>query len=128
MRYIVPYTNLNPATELAMGEYPTEFIEVDGGESYFRLLSRLWKDGKTFAVVEHDIVPWPGALHELDKCEQELCGFQTPISFRDVPERQLIYHHGPVKFSASLMKKYPKHMEGSTPQQRDWRNCIEWVF
>ena|SRR5215207_6192247 len=68
MRVIVPFTKLEPATELVLRPYIPEYVDVSTLDSYRLLLKRIWETGKTVIIVEHDIVPWPGALDELWYC------------------------------------------------------------
>jgi hypothetical protein len=43
--------------------------------SYAALVTELWADGEPFAIVEHDVLPWPGWLDSLANCSRPWCGF-----------------------------------------------------
>src|SRR6184192_307902 len=83
MKIVCPYTQLSEATEMVLkAEHFNEarFIDVSGSdESYFDLVYQLWKEVETFVLVEHDIVPWPGAIRVIHDCEMPLCACPTPI-------------------------------------------------
>lgn len=73
---------------------------------YSILLARLWRRGIGFVILEHDVVPWPGALNELAYCPNEWCTFPFP-KFGEMLEGGL----GCVKFSDSLVTRFPKLYE-----------------
>jgi hypothetical protein len=70
MQVVVPYTKLHPVTEYVLNSYklPVWFVPVDGDDGYRRLMLNLWRERKSVIIVEHDIVPWPGAIEELWNC------------------------------------------------------------
>lgn len=47
--------------------------------SYGELLTELFHKRETFILVEHDIIPWPGALEKLAICEKDYCGYHYVI-------------------------------------------------
>lgn len=81
MRVICPHVTIQPETRAALDAsgYPWEAISTAGPDTaYHELLAGLWADGRTFALVEHDIVPWRGALAELEACPEPWCAFTYP--------------------------------------------------
>jgi hypothetical protein len=60
---------------LVLQEISADFIRVDGRTAYAELFSKLWSQARPFIIVEHDILPWPGALRELTECPEPWCGF-----------------------------------------------------
>lgn len=68
MKVVVPYTSLKQPTRLVLKQYKPEYVDVSGPDAYRRLLQRIWTEGETTIIVEHDVVPWPGALDELWQC------------------------------------------------------------
>ena len=64
-----------------------EFVELLKPLDYSGLLIKLWTD--PFIIVEHDIIPWPGALTELSKCDQPWCGFPYRLSDQLPPRGQM---------------------------------------
>jgi hypothetical protein len=72
-----------PAT-LAMtmeGLEVTEYkMRVGDYVHYGRTFTGWWKTGKGFIVVEEDVVPWPGAIKQLQECEHDWCCFLFPYS------------------------------------------------
>ena len=70
----VPYTRLQPATQICLLGYPdANWVELEDDDSYRRYMADLWAVGETFVNVEHDIVWWPGALEALWECPEPWC-------------------------------------------------------
>lgn len=57
-----------------------EVVVLDNGYGYGRLLDRLWADGETFVLLEHDVVPWPGAVDALLACDEPWCVHEYPFA------------------------------------------------
>jgi len=78
---VVPFTNdvseplVHKATKLnlEMQGFRPRWERLNGtlaaDFAYDRLIRTLWAEGQPFIIVEHDILPWPGALRELWECE-----------------------------------------------------------
>lgn len=47
---------------------------------YGRMFAELWNEGQKFVVVEHDIVPSPGAVEALLDCPEKHCTHQYPLN------------------------------------------------
>lgn len=86
---------------------------------YARLFTELWQRGEGFVLVEHDVVPWPGAITDLKSCPRELCTFEYPSGGAWC--RSL----GCVKFSDSLVQRIPFDVEW---QNRAWDELDGAVF
>lgn len=43
------------------------------GSGYADLTRKWWLEGEPFIVVEHDVVPWPGAIEALIECPEPWC-------------------------------------------------------
>lgn len=67
-----------------------------GPFGYAALVAGAWRDG--FVLVEHDVVPWVGAVRELLECDGDWCGF------RYAKGGSTIRALGLVKFSAALVR------------------------
>lgn len=78
---------------------PVELVEVDPHNGYVALLIELWRQGETFVLVEHDVIPWPGAIAQLLHCDREWCAF--PYRHRGGPALSL----GCTKFAGSLTRR-----------------------
>ena len=68
---VVPFTNLAPETRAALKADGIEarYVDVSADHrDYWRLLSDIWAARQTTVIVEHDIVPWPGAVQALWDC------------------------------------------------------------
>jgi hypothetical protein len=51
-----------------------------GDRDYSRLLTDLWREGEGFTIVEHDVVPFPGAISALEACEEPWCVHWFPFA------------------------------------------------
>jgi hypothetical protein len=40
----------------------------------------VWGLGRGFVLVEHDVVPWPGATSQLVDCPERWCAFEYPLA------------------------------------------------
>lgn len=52
----------------------------DDEHDYGRNFADLWNHGEPFIHVEHDVVPWPGAVTQLAECPEPFCTFEAPIA------------------------------------------------
>lgn len=89
-----------------------------GEFGYGRLIADTWRQGEGFILVEHDIVPWPGALRAMWDCGALWCGY--PYPYFDGPvgsEERLFGSHGCgcCKFSTVLVQGWP-----DLPTQWKW--------
>lgn len=105
-RVLMPYTRLNPhIVGTIRGRYgiALELVEMTDDEHYWRLLSELWHVGEDVIIVEHDCLPWPGALEELEACPAHWCSYTYAIN------GGYGIHHafGTTKLSGALMRKVP---------------------
>lgn len=75
-------------------------------ESYAAALALRWRDGEEFAVVEHDVVPWPGALAALAGCEALWCAHEYPVGLGTVAAAL-----GCTRFSARLLRLAPELLD-----------------
>ena len=75
----VPYTRLGEATRVFLASplytpCPVTLVDVSGNEgAYLAYLKAVWGRGESFINMEHDIVPWPGAVKELLGCGHPWC-------------------------------------------------------
>lgn len=79
---------------------------LEGFFGYTRLLSRLWREGEGFVLLEHDIAPWFGAIHQLWDCEWQWCMFEYPKL-----GGRLTSGLGCAKFSDELVAGHPEFAE-----------------
>ena len=54
---------------------PTDYVPMVKDDDYYNVVRSLWADGVKFIICEHDIIPWPGAIAEIDECEHPWCTF-----------------------------------------------------
>jgi len=109
----VPHTRMSEATEvfLRTALAVPEGMEVhkvdvtDNPWGYPDHLRERWAQGESFINMEHDIVPWPGALHRLIECPEPWCfyGYQTDIDFAANGAAPF----GLVKFGSDLIATIP---------------------
>ena len=72
-------------------------------DSYWGLMRGLWEEGETFIVIEHDVLPWPGAIQELQNCSEDWCSFTY-----EMKNGYGIYHaFGCTKFGKGLIEALP---------------------
>lgn len=78
----VPYTCLKEATQIYLyyckaWEHPdVEFVEVSGDRwAYIDYFQQRWDECREFVSLEHDVVPWMGAVRNLLCCPEPWCFF-----------------------------------------------------
>jgi len=100
---VLPSVHSDSAAERALRTVGvTPLVEiVSRPADYSEVLTRYWKRGSGFVLVEHDIVPWPGALERLADCSKDYCGYYYQLSGR------LGGTLGCVKFSERLLQEHP---------------------
>lgn len=95
---------------------PTAFaLEREGEEfelvlmktkySYAHLIYELFSKGEGFILLEHDIVPWPGAIKELRNCKEDWCTHKYPFA-----PNAIRWAMGCIKLSSNIVRngKIPK--------------------
>lgn len=104
MKIVVPYTTLDPATELVLSSHgDVTFERLDAFFTYIELLRELWQERQPVVIVEHDIVPWPGALEELWACPGRWCSY----SYRLLGGVGIFHGFGCTKLTGELMQATP---------------------
>jgi len=104
-RVVVPFTNLHPVTKQVLDNYGlnVEYVHLEGDDGYRQLMKRLWNERKDVVIVEHDIVPWPGAIEELVACP---CTWGT-YSYELLGGIGVTHGFGCAKLTRSLMDCVP---------------------
>lgn len=118
MKVVVPYTELHPDLPrvLRQDHIDARYVRMEDDLHYWRLLRELWWEGQSFIVVEHDILPWPGALQGLWECPEPWCAYPYYLSHDPRPTPAL----GCAKFGAALMADAPG-MWDRLAEGRDFR-------
>jgi len=97
-----------------------DVFDTPDDDSYPRLLERLWREGGDFILVEHDVVPWPGAIAELASCPRQWCAFRAPLPGGALALSTIACG----KFTAPVLAATP-----SLPSQwgDDWRRLDSYI-
>lgn len=53
---------------MASYKLDVRYVELRDDDSYRLLLQELWRQRQSVILIEHDILPWPGAIEELAGC------------------------------------------------------------
>ena len=102
MRVFVPFTEVRRRTRQALELYNPSFVDCGASQwAYPEFFQARWAEGETFINVEHDVVPWPGAIEQLWDCPHDWCWFSYPGWTADEAP------FGCVKFSAALIAEHP---------------------
>lgn len=113
MKVIVPTTGLRPATMLYINDKVVdpgaeyEVVDVSSDHwAYTRVLEKRWSEGESFVLLEHDVVPWPGAITSVWNCPYPWCfyGYTPNI---DLVENGCA-PFGLVKISDKLISDFPE--------------------
>jgi hypothetical protein len=124
---VVPFTDelVRPATVAAVAGsgHPHRFVAMDPGDvgAYGRLFRRLWEEGETFVIVEHDVVPTGDQLKEILTCGHSWCSYAYD---------QSLYPPGPyfglVRFDSSVMAAHPRAADVALLIGRSRDQEAEW--
>lgn len=114
MKIIVPYyRQVHPVTWAVLRTYDfcPLLVEMHDDDDYRQLLHRLWREREPVIIVEHDIVPWPGAVEELWACP---CKWGT-YSYRINGGIGIAHALGCAKLTADLMDVVPSVWDEPAP-------------
>jgi hypothetical protein len=56
-----------------------EVVVMKDDYDYAKMMKRLWLAAEPFVLVEHDVVPWPGAIRALEDCPEPCCSYPYPL-------------------------------------------------
>jgi hypothetical protein len=100
------------STHLALRQdgIAASFEQMRDEDHYFRLFEKLWSNGETFTIVEHDIVVWPGAIPQLESCPEPWCTFPYYCSVGWIKDGL-----GCTKFSAEFIGSHPDFLKEPFP-------------
>lgn len=109
----IPYSRLAEATEVFLHTYrcvPDGMnvvrINVAGNVwGYVDYLDKAWALGDSFINMEHDIVPWPGAIQSLLHCRNEWCFFGYLPDLDFISSGASVF--GLTKFESSFIARCP---------------------
>lgn len=85
---------------------PHNVLPCKGEFGYGQQLARLWQEGEGFTLLEHDVIPWVGAIRQLEECDGCWCSFPYAKSGRT------LHSLGFIKFSNWLVSEHPELAEG----------------
>jgi hypothetical protein len=105
-RIAVPFAQLRAETVVALHGEEVTYAPRTSDQSYYELLRDLWAEGRTFVIVEQDIVIAPDTIAELTACDHEWCAMAYPYR-----GEARAWGLACGKFSASLMSRFPDLME-----------------
>ena len=88
-------------------EIEFELVIATEAYTYGETMHRYWEMGDSFINVEHDIVPYPGALQAVDVCPEPWCGYDYPIGYGGLQGPGRGSALGVVKFSRELIEANP---------------------
>ena len=78
IRVVMPIAVTYPEAIKALVKWvaPAELVNVTGDDyAYWDLFLRLWREGKPFIIVEHDIVIRPDTVSDLANCGAPWCAY-----------------------------------------------------
>lgn len=123
MKVYCPHTRILPETRAALDNsgYQWTGVDLTGSDTaYTELMQKLWRAGESFAIVEHDIVPWRGALAELDDCDEPWCAFEYPFG------KGAITGLGCTRFRDILLTGYPTAVDDTLIEHHEVHPRGHW--
>jgi hypothetical protein len=78
----VPHVRVNEATRVALVGFDWLGVDVSADEwAYGRYFAARWAQRTDFIQVEHDCIPWPGAIEAITLCSQPWCAYNYHLPF-----------------------------------------------
>ena len=124
MRVVIPWATEYPEVRAAVeadGWTPEMVYVGDDPTHYHGLLGDLWDDGESFCIVEHDIVVFPGALAEMDRCPDPWCARPYELSVG------MGAWLGCTRFSADLLRDHPAAVRSIDHLKPDGTPLRHWA-
>lgn len=106
---VAPFTAFHPLTEQALDLYAPgaeRWLLNEHPLAYHTLLAKLWADGDSFLIIEHDIEIRTGVVEELEACPEPYCCFPYAGPGGDLLVRSL----GCTRFSGEFIAEHPSLM------------------
>ncbi len=122
MKIFLPYSKLQTATLIALIGYDFAPVELKGEYAYGEYFKARWAEGQSFINLEHDCVPWPGAIEAIEDCERDWCLYNYSLPIHREQNLEIVEGGMPlglVKFSAELIIR----TKGAWDEPIDWSNC-----
>lgn len=115
----VPFTRVQPATEVVLLRVTHRRWPIAGEDGYWEFWRHRWAGQRGFVNLEHDVVPWPGAMEAMWVCSEPWCayGYDPNDLFAD-HAHTLFPYLGCVKIGAALIAGTP-HMWDGPPARWD---------
>lgn len=120
MIYVAHIGTVSVATRCSLIGY--EYQEVYVGSravDYGAFFAARWRERQTFVNVEHDVVPWPGAIESLLDCPERWCAFNYHLPCHRTGGIGTAGPLGCVKLSAEFIAATPTMWD----EPCDWRVC-----
>ena len=119
---LVPFAAGFLRDETRDGAPDAKFVRMVDDESYWRLLSRYWRQGNAFVIVEHDIAPTREQIDTLWECPHDWCA--AAYSMNGIVAPAL----GFVKFSATLLGRTAGLLDAILEPYRHWRSLDSMII
>ncbi len=125
----VPFKSLSSETVVALHGEQVRYAPMLTDTSYWELLSDLWADGKSFVIVEQDIVVNETTIDELMVCDHDWCAM--PFPYRGNPRS---YALACTRISADLIRRHPEvpeviaHFSDELHPPMHWCRLDAWLW
>lgn len=103
MKIIVPYVEIHPLVKKWLDQYQPYYVKMEDDNSYWRLMVDIWERGEPVTIIEHDIMPWPNAIAELESCPYPWCS----NSYKMRGGYGIHHAFGCTKFTTDFMRSLP---------------------
>lgn len=126
VQYYVPYTGVQPGVVEA-APAGTIWVEVSTSDvAYHEALSRIWAQGETFAVLEHDIICRPDIVHAFEDCPELWCTYGYEEMCHPQCREAWANALGCTRFRSELMGAVPDALSSIPPGPlTDWHNVCD---
>ena len=102
---------------------------MDGVTDYYELIKSLWAQGEPFIINEHDIVPWPGAIDKLDRCESPWCTYHYRSSAGWITDGLGLVKFEPLRlpniFAVEFDQKHWSNLDVQIARRLQANSCVQ---
>lgn len=127
-RWYVPHTACHPETVANAPANATWVNVASSPNAYYAALLRIWAEGETFAILEHDVTCRPDVVESFDACPELWCLYQyDPVCTCGNPNCREAWRNmlGCTRFRAELMVAVPDAMASIPTDNWDWHNVCD---
>ncbi len=126
-RWYVPYTAVHPETVAGAPSSATWIDVSNHPHAYWYALRNIWAEGKTFAILEHDIVCRPDVIEQFEACPEPWCVFKRDDYCHPECQEAWANQLSLTRFRAEVIAAVPDALSSIPEADRGWLNLCDRI-